>query len=111
MRNLTDLVKKHGRVWLFISNENRTKDFIKRATDEGFRYHNGSKISDRDNGVLWGLHEDLTVTHLSMMCWCLSYKCDPEKIPVRIDYRKYIDGEEDYICHKSPIKAVSYELK
>lgn len=111
MRNLTELVNQYESVWLFTESEKYTKDFLKRAIAEGFKYQNDSKISYRDKGILWGVHKDFTIAHISMFVWCLSYKCDSNKVPVRIDYKKYIDGENVFFCHKSPIKVNEIKIK
>ena len=105
MRKLTELTNRFHRVWLYVEGEEFRQDFFRRAVNEGFKYINGSEISSKDYGILFSLHENLTIGHLSMFIWCLTFNLNQPDLPVRIDYKKYINGDEDYICRESPIKV------
>ena len=106
-RTLENLVKKKGEVWLYLESEELTSTFLQQAMDEDFRWSNGKKIEITDGGYLFGVHTDKTIARLSMYIWCISFQCHG-KIPgtkPRIDYEKYVNGDEDYFCHEPHISG------
>ena len=99
MRQIQELVKNEERVWLYLATDALVEDFMARAAGEGFRWQDGRPVCPGDGGYLLGVHRDGTVAHLSAYVWCLSFQCDRrgEHTPPRVDYGRFLAGEEDIL--------------
>lgn len=74
----------------------------------GAKYLNGAQVTAENCSPIMAVHPDLRVAHLMIMIWNSSfspnfqkhYSGDMTKI-MKVDYAKYINGEDDFICVKS----------
>lgn len=108
MRQIKDLIQDKEKVWIYLSTDEVARCFIKQAVAEGFHWSNGEPISEATTGYLFGVHCDMSIAHLAMYVWCMSFQCHGNipGTPQCIDYEKYAAGELDYICHEPHIKGV-----
>ena len=104
MRSLKALIEQNDSVWIYCKDEPLQVQFLEQAESEGFLALNGQKPTELFHHMLYGIDSDMTMGYLSNMCWCLTFR--EGDTHVRVDYGKYIAGEEDYICHTSPLKKV-----
>ena len=107
MRLITDLIQNNTSVWFYCESEALQKHFLKQAEMEGFCAINGQKPTELFHHQLYGISDDMTVGYLSVMIWSLTFQCGNDE-HVRINYEKYITGEEDYLCHSTRLKRVDY---
>ena len=107
MRTLKSLVKNASTVWFYCANEELQKQFLKQAETEGFLALNGQKPTELFCQHFYGINDDMTMGYLSNMIWCLTFRTGKDT-HVRVDYEKYICGEEDFSCHKTKLKCVRY---
>ncbi len=99
MRNLKELFANNESVWLLCETEALQKQFLSQAEEEGFLAMNGDHPSDLSFQPLYGLHDDMTMGYLSVMIWSMTFPENGEDSHFRVNYGKYIAGEDDYICH------------
>ena len=105
MRTLKQLAEKEGRVWVYLDNRKVGKAFLRQAREEGFRCCDGSSLRWMSWFYVMALYSDMTVWTASLFNWTLSFAGDVKGTPVRVDYEKYMAGEEDYLCHQSHFKG------
>ena len=114
MRSLKALFKKENHVWIACESDDLQKCFLEQAEDEGFICLNGQNPTEMFHRQFYGIDQNMSVGYVSAMNWFLSAKCPGHVIstltgeyiidPFRVDYGKYIAGEEDYFIHMHPSK-------
>ena len=107
MRLLKSLIEENESVWIYCKDEALQIQFLEQAENEGFLALNGQKPTELFHHQLYGINDDMTMGYLAVMIWCMTFKQGDTH--VRVDYDKYISGDEDYICHESPFKMVEFE--
>ena len=102
MRQIRELTENQERVWLYLATEALVEDFMGKAAAEGYHWADGRPVEPGDGGFLLGVHRDGTLAHLSAYLWCLSFQCDRQGThpPPRLDYGRFLAGEEDCTCRK-----------
>ena len=108
MRSIQDLLKEGKKVWFFLKDQKTERRFVEEINRLGARYLNGSQVTTENCSPIMAVHPDLRVAHLMIMIWNASfspsfhehYSGDVGKI-LKVDYAKYINGEDDFICTKS----------
>ena len=105
LRTLKQLAEKEATVWVYLDNRKVGKAFLRQAREEGFRCCDGSSLRWMSWFYVMALHSDMTVWTVSLFNWTLSFAGDVKGTPVRVDYEKYMAGEEDYLCHQSHFKG------
>lgn len=98
MRQLVDLFKLSSDIWIYCDCENSQVKFLKQAQNEGFIALNGQKPTDLFRHKLYGISDDMTMGYLASMIWSLTFRENDNHI--RVDYRKYLSGEEAYFYEK-----------
>lgn len=113
MRTIRSLLQENERVWFFLRTTEAERAFVKELTELGARYLNGNKITEQNCSPIMSVHKDLKVAHLMIMIWNASFKksfsqhCATELANVpKVDYEKYIKGEDTYICTESEFLPV-----
>lgn len=105
MRTLRSLMEQCENVWFRCDTQELQRQFLRQCADEGFHTINGGKPVGLNCSRLYGI-SDNSVGYLMGMCWALGYKGAAIDIgtgkhvkrPIRIDYGKYIAGDDDYLC-------------
>ena len=109
MRTLTSLLKEQEAVWIYCESEDLQKKFLQKAEEEGFLARNGSKPTELSLQKFYGINSGMTMGYISNLIWFMSFQCGVKSHP-KIDYGKFLSGEEDYLCHRSHIKSVKFEF-
>ena len=106
MRTLRSLMEQCDVVWFCCDTKELQKQFLQQCEDEGFLSITGDKPTELGYNRLYGISNN-SVGYLMSMCWALGYRGAAIDIvsgkhvknPVRVDYGKYIIGEEDFLYH------------
>ena len=107
MRKIKDLLEQNERVWIYLKSDQETRDFMRDAKAEGFRWLNGDEIPAEDRGHIIGIQKDLRIGHVSMYIWGMAFQCDRSgaHTPMRVDYGLYRAGEENFVCQRPGISG------
>ena len=94
MRKLMDLTKLDEKgTFVYFRTPDLCKKFMRAAEDEGFTFGDGGLPSKRDTADIFAIHEDKTITYVGS----IGHIAFQANARVRVDYEKYIAGEEDYL--------------
>lgn len=107
-RTLENLLEPNCKTYLYLTDDETTRVFIQNAEAEGFTFSDGVKISKRQPEDVMVLNEDKTINFLGFADNLTFH--NPEATStylVRVDYRKYILGEEKFLYE--PIEKVVSE--
>lgn len=104
MRTLKALVEENENVWIYCKDEPLQVRFLEQLEEEGFLALNGQKPTELFHHQLYGINDDMTMGYLAVMIWWMTFK--DEDTHIRVDYEKYISGEEDYFCHTPHLEKV-----
>ena len=99
MRNVTELSKLNGKVYVYLRDEVIARRFLQDAENEGFTFGDGEKPTARPGNNLYVVNCDWTISHVG---WAghmafRSAKRVGEQELIRVDYEKYLLGEEEYL--------------
>lgn len=108
MRSIQDLLKEGKKLWIYLRDQETEQKFVEELNQLGAKYLNGAQVTTQNCSPIMAVHPDLRVAHLMIMIWNASfspnfqkhYSGDVNKI-LKVDYAKYINGEDDFICVKS----------
>ena len=64
MRNVTELSKSNGKVYVYLRNEVIVRKFLKDAENEGFTFGDGEKPTARPGNNLYVVNRDWTISHV-----------------------------------------------
>lgn len=99
MRNVTELSKSNGKVYVYLRNEVIIRKFLKDAENEGFTFGDGEKPTARPGNNLYVVNRDWTISHVGgagHMAFQSAKRIGEQEI-IRVDYEKYLLGEEEYL--------------
>lgn len=82
------------RVYVFLADKETEAKFIADANAEGYVFEDGTTLLERTSSNLYALNRNKTVNYLNTI-GRIAFQCNSKHI-VRVDYKKYIDGNEDY---------------
>ena len=113
MRSIQELLQDGKKVWFYLRDSETERRFIEELNQLGAKYLNGSPVTAESCSPIMAVHSDLRVAHLMIMIWNASfspsfdqhYAGDVSKI-LKVDYAKYIAGQEDYLCRRSEFTPV-----
>ena len=99
MRNVTELSKLNGKVYVYLRNEVIVRKFLKDAENEGFTFGDGVKPTARPGNNLYVVNRDWTICYVG---WAghiafQSAKRIGEPELIRKKKKKYLLGEEEYL--------------
>lgn len=95
VKNINELVNSNQkRVYVFLADKETERRFIADANAEGFTFEDGTKLSERASNSFYTLNRNQTVNFLNTI-GRIAFQCNAEHI-VKVDYKKYISGNEDY---------------
>ena len=104
MYTIKNLLGDKEKIWLYLDNDQTCKKFFEMANAEGYTFGN-LPYEKWVTGNIIAIHSDGDMGHLPIFAWCMSFKPDIRKVPIRYDFAKYISGEKDYICYETHIKS------
>lgn len=94
-KSISELVMNNQkRVYVFIADKETEAKFITDADTEGYVFEDGTMLSERASSNLYAINQNKTVNYLNSI-GRIAFQCNSKHI-VRVDYKKYIDGNEDY---------------
>ncbi|MGM9972684.1 MAG: hypothetical protein ACI33K_01395 [Clostridiaceae bacterium] len=97
-RTLENLLEPNCKIYLYLADEETSANFIKNADKEGFTFGDGVKASKRKPDAIMALNNDKTINYLGFVGHLAFH--NPEASTtylVRVDYKKYLSGEENYM--------------
>ena len=113
MRNVTELSKRNGKVYVYLRDEVIARRFLQDAKDEGFTFGDGEKPTARPGNDLYVVNRDWTISHTLQVCLDSGAKkilipavCMPELATVPAD----LSTAFDFILFKSPEETVMKAL-
>ena len=95
MRTIKDLLNNNEkRVYVYLSDKETQDKFISDAETQGYTFADGVKISERAADDFYAINDNNTVNFINSI-GRMAFQSGSDNI-VRIDYKKYISGDEDY---------------
>lgn len=110
MRTLKSLIKKNKKVWFYCGTEDLQKRFLQQAEEEGFVTMRGEIPSSLSLQRLYGINSEETMGYISHFTWYLSFQTGNKDI-LRIDYDRFISGEDDFISDTTHMEPVSITIQ
>ena len=108
MRTIRQLLLQHERVWFYLRDEETEILFAQELNEMDAKYLNGNRIFPSNCSPIMSVHRDGRVAHLMIMIWNASFSPafknhSAKEISnvLKVDYQKYRNGCDDYICKKS----------
>jgi len=102
MRNMKTLMDGKARIWFYLKDEATKKRFIEDAVEQGCRFLNGDELTIQDCSHIMSIHADKKVAHVAIFIWNASFQGAQFAVPpLKVDYARYIDGNDDWACKKS----------
>ena len=103
MRNVTELSKLNGEVYVYLRDEVIARRFLQDAENEGFTFGDGEKPTARLGNNLYVVNRDWMISHVG---WAdhmafQSAKRIGEREMIRVDYERYLLGEENFVINKN----------
>lgn len=113
MRKIQDLLDSGCRVWFYLQDRDAQNRFVAEINEMGGTYLNGNPVTEENCSPIMAVHTDRKVAHLMIMIWNASfqrgfsnhYRGDVSRI-LKVDYAKYVAGDDDYICTRSEFVPV-----
>ena len=96
IRKLLDTI---CRVYIYCRDEETGKQFLQDAQKQGLAFSDGSDPTDHHPSDLFRLYDNGTISYTGTAGHMLFRSAEEV---IRIDYRKYIDGECDYLNNSRP---------
>lgn len=99
-RTLKELVKKNGRVYVYLEDSEIGNQFMQQAEDEGFTFTDGVKPTERCYAEIMAVNRDVTINYVGIngrIAFGSGVKTIGNEDLIRIDYKKYIAGDSKYI--------------
>lgn len=101
-RTIKQLAETKGRVYGYAADKETGIKFMKAAEEEGFTFGDGAKPTEREWRDFIAVNHDCTINYIGTygrVAFGATDKVGDEKL-IKIDLKKYLDGEEDYILNK-----------
>lgn len=99
-RTIKELVKKNGRVYVYLGDSETGNQFMKQAESEGFTFTDGAKPTERCYAEIMSVNRDITINFVGMngrIAFGSGAKTVGNEKLIRVDYKKYITGDKEYI--------------
>lgn len=116
MRKIKDLLTGNNAVWFYLG-ENKTlkSNFADELNKMGFTFLNGNPIRKDSIGRVMSVHADGKIAYVSLMVWSVAFNpgdglCGPRHNfygTPKIDYEKYVFGDDSYIMTTCNCKRIS----
>ncbi len=98
-RTVKNLSEMNGRVYVYISDKETGKAFLQAAESEGFTFGDGIAPAKRDYAEIMAVNHNGTINYVGAM-GRMAFGSGTETVNgeklLRIDYKKYVSGEEEY---------------
>ncbi|MDO4647013.1 MAG: hypothetical protein Q4B26_00080 [Eubacteriales bacterium] len=97
MRNVTELSKLKGKVYVYLRSEVIMNKFLRDAENEGFTFGDGEKPTARPGSDLYVVNHDWTINYVGWaghMAFRSAKSIGNEEL-IRVDYEKYLFEEDE----------------
>lgn len=102
-RTLENLLEPNCKIYLYLADKETSDAFTQNAEAEGFTFIDGTKISEIEIEDKIALNMDKTINNLGFAGHMVFHNPDASSTYlVRIDYKKYLSGEENYLYEPAP---------
>ena len=91
--------KTEKRVYVYLSDKETQEKFISDAEAQGYTFEDGVKISERASDNFYAVNRNHTVNFINGI-GRMAFQAGANRI-TRIDYKKYISGDEDYFYKRN----------
>lgn len=98
-RTVKELAKKNGRVYVYLENSEIGNQFMQQAESEGFTFTDGVRPTERCYAEIMAVNRDITINFVGTngrIAFGSGTKIVGNEEFIRVDYKKYIDGNNDY---------------
>ena len=102
-RTIEELTDLPGRVYVYLEDEEAAEEFFARAQEEGFLFGDGKRPSEKPRDCIIALNKDRTLNYVGFAGHAVfgsGTKTVGGQPLIRVDLRRYISGEDDYICQR-----------
>lgn len=100
MRTIREMLGNDEKVWVYLNSENTWKEFAHMAVAEGF--HFGEIPVERwAFGYVVAVHSNGDMGHLPLFIWCRSFSADVGNCPRKVDFSRFINNYEDWLCKEA----------
>ena len=103
MRTIREMLENDEKVWVYLDSKETWEKFVGMAVEEGFHFGE-LPVEKWTFGYIVAVHSNDEMGHLPLFVWCMSFAVDAENCPRKIEFRRYIEDENDYNCHVSHFK-------
>ena len=104
MRNLNELFEGNDRerVWIWLGSDEKLREqFLENCRESNI------PTEDIYPGAAVALHRDGAIRYVSMLVWTHTFKFPSDVL--KIDYKKFADGEDDYEITKSNLTFMGFQ--
>ena len=102
-RTIEELMDLPGRVYVYLGDEEAAEEFFARAQEEGFLFGDKEKPAKKQRDCIIAVNKDRTLNYVGFAGHA-AFGSGTETVGgqplIRADYRRYISGEDDYICQR-----------
>lgn len=102
-RKLRNLAKGNQKAYVYLSNDELGRRFLKQAKSEGFKFGDGTVPTQHMYEEIMAVNPDLTINYVGAY-GRVAFGAGASQIGstdlIRIDYEKFVNGEEDYFYKK-----------
>lgn len=102
-RKISDLLSEKRTVYIYLGDAETSSAFMKNAEEEDFLFGDGVLPAKRKSEDIMAVCDDKTICYVGFVgkiAFNIADKVHQRK-PVRVDYKKYSNGERKYIIKKS----------
>lgn len=99
-RTLKELCKLNARVYVYLADAETRRRFTQQAGSEGLTYRDGVRLPERPCDGIMALNRDGTVNFVGFVgrvAFAAAKTVGGEPL-LRVDYRKYQNGDADFLC-------------
>ena len=101
MNRLMDLTAGGRRVWIYLDTRSERELFADQCREEGIHFSDGHALTGENCSYVMTLFPDGSLCHTSVRFWVMSFEREMGGTPLRVDYRAFRTGEEDYVCREA----------
>ena len=105
-RSIEALMNLNGRVYVYLDNEEAAEQFFTQAEAEGFTFGDGERPTARHRDCIMAVNKDHTISYVGFVGH-MAFGSGTESVGneplIRVDYRRYLTGEEDFLYRKAII--------
>ncbi len=93
-KTIEKLSEMNGKVYVYLANDDIGNKFMQQAEAEGFTFGDGAQPTKRCYAEIMAINDDRTINFVGTI-GRIAFGCDAKLI--RVDFAKYLSGENDYI--------------